>query len=65
LKVVETIDIWRTANMLIQHHGEGAEREAARLGDMAIEKGDPKAERIWVEVLKAVKSLIDIKPPDR
>lgn len=61
--MVAEIDIWRTANLLFQQHGEGAQLEAARLGDLAIEKGDPEGERVWVEVLKAVKSLMDIKPP--
>lgn len=59
---MEDIDIWRAAQLLIQQHGEGAEWEAARLGDLAIEKGDPKGERVWVEVLKAIKLLMDNKP---
>jgi hypothetical protein len=33
------IDIYRAANFLIQQHGDNAEGEAARLGDLAIEKG--------------------------
>jgi hypothetical protein len=61
--MVAEIDVWRTANLLIQQHGADAEWEAARLGDLAIEKGDPKGERVWVEVLKAVKLLLDEKPP--
>lgn len=61
--MVSEIDIWRTANLIIQQHGEGAQWEAARLGDLAIENGDPEGERVWVDVLKAVKSLMDVKPP--
>jgi hypothetical protein len=60
--MIAEIDIWRTANLLIQQHGNGAQWEAARLGDLAIENGDPEGERVWVEVLKAVKSSMDVKP---
>ena len=60
--MVEKIDIWRTANLLIQQHGEGAEWEAAHRADQAIEKGDPQGERVWIQVLEAVKSLFEVNP---
>lgn len=56
------IDIYRAANLLIQQHGADAEWEAARLGDLAIEKGDARGERVWVEVIKAIKVLLEAKP---
>jgi hypothetical protein len=60
--MVAEIDVYRAANLLIQQHGDNAEWEAARLGDLAIEKGDPGGERVWVEVLKAIKVLMETKP---
>jgi hypothetical protein len=56
------IDIYRSANLLIQQHGENAEWEAARLGDLAIEKGDARGERVWLDVLKAIKVLMETEP---
>ena len=59
---MEEIDIWRAARLLIQQHGDGAQWEAARLGDLAIERGDARGERVWCDVLKAIKTLMDVQP---
>ncbi|MBN9545273.1 MAG: hypothetical protein J0I19_07360 [Alphaproteobacteria bacterium] len=60
---MEEIDLWRAAHLLIQQHGDGAEREAMRLGGLAMEKGDAQGERVWVGVLTAIKSLMNRLPP--
>jgi hypothetical protein len=60
---MEEIDIWRAANLLIERYGDDAEWEAARLADLAIDKGDARGERVWCDVLKAIKSLMNTKPP--
>lgn len=59
---MEEIDVWRAANIMIQQCGENAEWEAGRLGDLAIAKGDVHGERVWVNVLKAIKALMETKP---
>lgn len=56
---MDEIDIWRAANLLIQQYGEGAGQEAARLGGLAVGKGDPEGERVWVEVSRAIKTLME------
>lgn len=58
---MEEIDIWRTAQLLIRQHGERAGREAARLGSLAVGKGDLEGERVWAEILKAIKTLLETK----
>lgn len=60
---MEEIDLWRAAHLLIQQHGDGAEREAMRLGGLAMEKGDTQGERVWVGVLTIIKSLMNKQPP--
>jgi len=60
---MEEIDLWRAANLLIQYHGDDAEREAARLGSLAIERGDTQGQQVWFGVLTAIKSLKNRQPP--
>lgn len=59
---MKDIDVWRSANLLIQQHGGSAEWEAARLVERAREKGDAEGERVWVEILKASSVLRNTKP---
>jgi hypothetical protein len=54
---ISEIDIWRTAKILIDAHGESASLEAAQQADWAIQDGNPKAESVWMRVLKAVETL--------
>ena len=60
--MIPEIDIWRTAQLMIEQYGEHAELEAAQRADREIDKGDPSAERIWVRVGKAIKHLMENKP---
>jgi hypothetical protein len=54
---VSDLDIWRTAKILIDAHGENASLEAAQRADWAIRDGNPEAESVWKRVLKAVEAL--------
>jgi len=58
---VDEIDIWRAAQLLILQHGEGALQEAARLGGAAVGKGDQEGERVWAEILKAIKNAAGVE----
>jgi hypothetical protein len=44
---VEDIDIWRTAKILIDSHGEGAWLEAAQRADRGVEDGNADVVRVW------------------
>ena len=54
---VQEIDIWRTAKILIDAHGENASLEAAQHADWAIADGNPQAEGVWKRVLRAIEEL--------
>jgi len=56
------LDIWRTAKVLIDAHGEGAEIEAAMRADLAIDQGNAAVENIWKRVLRAIQELPQQKP---
>lgn len=59
---MEEIDIWRTAKILIDAHGDGAELEAAMRADKALEDGYLDAVNVWKRVMASVLVLHQQKP---
>ena len=58
------LDIYRTANALINQHGDmGAEMHAAMRADELLEAGDMDGRRVWLRVLEAVRELTSKGPP--
>ncbi len=55
-------DIYRSANLLIQEHGEDARIHAAQMADEMLDKGDIDGQKTWLRVLKAIKSLENKTP---
>jgi hypothetical protein len=56
------IDIYRTANLLVQQYGaEEAPLIAARRADALLELGDVDGQRVWKGVLKAVEELVRVE----
>ena len=58
------LDIYRTARMLINEHGEEASIEAAMRADKQLKAGDLDGQAVWLRVLKAVKELQATSKPD-
>ena len=50
-------DVYRSAWNLIRAHGKKAEREAAKLQEQMIAKGDVKAVSMFWSIHKAIKEL--------
>ncbi len=44
------LDIYRTASLLVHHHGEDAPIEAAMKADAMLEKGDLDGLAVWRRV---------------
>ncbi len=61
----EEIDIYRSAHLLIEQHGEDAPIFAAQQADACLEKGDLDGKATWMGVIRAIKELVDQKPPDQ
>jgi hypothetical protein len=59
---MEEIDIWRTAKILLDTHGDKAWLEAAQRADLAVEQGNAAAESVWKRVGRAVEELQRQKP---
>ncbi len=57
------IDIYRSAKLLIDQHGEDAPIFAAQQADKCLEGGDLDGKAVWMEVIRAIKELLNQQPP--
>ncbi len=56
--ITSDLDIYRSANLLVKHHGEDAPIQAAMRADPMLEKGDLDGYAVWKRVLRAVEDLL-------
>ena len=55
-------DIYRSANVLVKHHGQDAPIEAAMRADAMLERGDLDGYAVWKRILRAVNELQGTAP---
>ncbi len=55
--MIPDLDIYRSANLLVKHHGQDAPIEAATRADAMLDKGDLGGCAAWKRVLRAVEEL--------
>ncbi len=55
--MTSNLDIYRSANVIINRHGEDAPIEAAMRADAMLDKGDLDGYAAWKRILKAVEEL--------
>jgi hypothetical protein len=60
--LMEEIDIWRSANLMIQQHGPNAIVEAAKRQIALLEKGDITGAAVWAQIALAIDKLMADKP---
>ncbi len=58
------LDIYRSANELIEQHGEDAPIEAAMRADELMEAGDMEGRAVWLRIVKAIEELQSQERPD-
>ena len=58
------LDIYRSANELIEQHGEDAPIHAAMRADELMEAGDMEGEAVWLSIVKAIEELLAKERPD-
>ncbi len=56
------LDIYRSAKLLLDRHGQDATHEAALKADELLDAGDLDGQRVWLRIRKAVLELL--KPGD-
>ncbi len=49
------LDIYRSAQVLVNQHGEDAPIHAAMRADAMLEKGDLDGQAVWLRILRATK----------
>lgn len=54
-------DIWESAGILIERHGEMATIEASRMADCYCEAGDQDMRRAWLRVMRALADMMDVE----
>ena len=62
--MIADIDIYRSAKLLIDQHGDEASIFAAMQADKCLEENDLDGKVAWLAVVEAIKELQDASPPD-
>ncbi len=57
MSTIPDLDIYRSANVLVKHHGQDAPIHAAMRADAMLEKGDLDGCAVWRRILRAVEEL--------
>ncbi len=60
--MIPNLDIFRSANVLVNHHGADAPIQAAMRADAMLEKGDLAGYAVWKRILRAVEELQRAEP---
>ncbi len=60
--VVSDKDIYRSAKLLIDQHGDDAPIFAAMQADKRAEAGDMEGRRVWLRVTRAIEELQRMRP---
>ncbi len=64
MPVTSDLDIYRSANELIEQHGEDAPIHAAMRADERLAAGDMEGEAVWLRIVKAIEELLSEERPD-
>ncbi len=62
--IVDDLDIYRSANELIEQRGEDAPIHAAMRADELMDTGDMDGRAVWLRIVKAIEELLSEERPD-
>lgn len=62
--MTDDLDIYRTANVLVELHGDDAPIQAAMKADAMLDAGDVEGQAVWKRILAAVDELVSTDRPD-
>ncbi len=60
--MIPNLDFYRSARVLVKHHGQDAPIEAAMRADAMLDKGDLDGYAVWKRILRAVEELQGSEP---
>ncbi len=61
--MIPDLDVYRSANLLVKHHGQDAPIHAAMRADAMLDKGDLDGVATWRRIVKAVEELLSKERP--
>ncbi len=61
--MISDLDIYRSANELIEQFGDAADIEAAMRADELMEAGDMDGRAVWLRIVKAIEELLSVERP--
>ncbi len=64
MPMTSDLDVYRSAHLLIERHGDDAPIEAAMRADELMEAGDMDGRAVWLRIVKAVEELLSEERPD-
>ncbi len=56
------IDVYRSAKLLVDQHGDEAPIHAAMRADAMLDAGDLDGQVVWMRILEAIKELLNTRP---
>jgi hypothetical protein len=59
--VTDELDIWRSAKLLVDRHGEDAPIHAAMRADELMGAGDMDGRAVWLRIKAAVEEMLRIE----
>jgi hypothetical protein len=62
--MIDPIDTYRSAHLLIKRHGEDAPIHAAMRADELMETGDMEGRAVWLRIVKAIEELLSEERPE-
>jgi|SaaInlStandDraft_6_1057023.scaffolds.fasta_scaffold163829_2 hypothetical protein len=62
MPLTSSLDIYRTANLLIKQHGEEASIQATMKADEMLAQGSLDGRALWLGVIKAIEELQMMEP---
>ena len=62
--MISDLDIYRSAKLLIDHHGDEAPIQAAMNADAMLDQGDLDGAAVWRRIVGAINELLEERPGD-
>ena len=58
------LDVYRSAKLFIEQHGDEAAIQAAYQADAMLDRGDLDGAAVWRRIVAAINKLVDTRPGD-
>ena len=62
--MIHNLDIYRSAKLLIDQHGDEASIEAAMRADEFLDQGNIDGQQVWMRIMEAIEALQRERPGD-